>query len=147
MGAGPLDRQRTLRPGLSLSRDGERVDWYASVPLAAWVFVPGDEVDVPARRANIFETLLGLEAGASVHLGEVWSVRAGLTGLMPTAGVRHGRGRLYVDLHGGSLGLAHLGVLQVGWRGGARPKPPRRAGTPTAPGRHRPDIAAEPPVG
>jgi hypothetical protein len=98
--------------------DGKRADLYASMPVAAFVFVPGDAVDVPARRANIFETLPGLEAGASFGIGEAWSVRGGLTGLMPTVGVRHSRERLYVDLHGGTLGLVHLGTLQVGWVGG-----------------------------
>lgn len=122
--ASPLDRQRLVRPGVALHRSGERVDIYLSVPLTTWVFQPSPEVDLAPRRAGVFENLLGMEAGASVRIGESVSLRGGLTGVMPSLGARYQRQRVYVDALGGTLGLAQLGMIQVGITGrdsGSRP--------------------------
>ena len=115
--ASPLDRQRLLRPGVAVHRSGARVDLYLSLPLSTWVFQPAPEVDIAPRRANLFENLLGMEAGAAVRLGDAVSLRGGLTGVMPSLGARYQRQRLYVDALGATVGLAHLGMLQVGLTG------------------------------
>ena len=109
---------------MALHRSGERVDIYLSVPLTTWVFQPSPEVELAPRRAGVFENLLGMEAGASVRIGESVSLRGGLTGVMPSLGARYQRQRVYVDALGGTLGLAQLGVIQVGITGrdsGSRP--------------------------
>ena len=115
--ASPLDRQRLLRPGMAIHRSGPRTDLYLSLPLSTWVIQPSPEVDIAPRRAGAFENLLGLEAGAAVHVGDALSLRGGVTGLMPSVGVRYQQNRVVVDALGATLGLASLGMLQVGITG------------------------------